>query len=489
MAQFRTSEERKVARMRNCVLHFLKESIAMTTFALSVYLTACSESDGRDSVGVVEIKDEKPVADDKNAINVDSLTNAIRQEVTNSLKDSLNKKTNETKSEINKDSIAEVLQSLRDSLNAKSDRDMSKTDQSVIRTLYAEDVDEFAKTDVYGAFANQYSLMYESFFYLDENGDTSTIPMPFPIILANLCDSISKELCSHKKIMVKSWIQGFSDTSTITDVIDPDTLIIRSPLFTFNEDALYALKSPKKTQRHIEAYALENDNKILFYSATKSITIHPMQNFGALEEAFDSRYSLYPEILIPYWYSVFVTPTADSISAMVGEIAKKLPNGKLLVYQQYPEDASVELSLKRVVKAVFEVLQSRGIKYIQSSGSASIGQRINYPVETLRKKEGICIETAVLFASILENLGFDVRIVITANHAFTGWATEKDGNIIDFVETTWIGDKNVSFADANNFGIDEFVEQKELGNFESGESYIVKVDLAREYGIIPNNVP
>lgn len=486
MAQFRTSEEREMARMRNCVLHFLKVSIAMTAFALSVCLTACSESDGRDSVGVVEIKDEKPVADDKNAINVDSLTNAIRQEVANSLKDSLDKK-NETKSEINRDSIAEVLQSLRDSLNAKSNKDTGKSDQSVIRTLYAEDVDEFAKTDVYGAFANQYPLMYETFFYLDENGDTSMIPMPFPILVANLCDSISKELCTHKKIMVKSWVQGFSDTTTITDVINPDSLIILSPMFTFDEDALFALTSPKKTQRHIEAYALENDNKILFYSATKSITIHPMQNFGALEEAF--IFDIYQSQLVNYWYSVFVTPTADSISAMVGEVAKKLPGGRLLVYQQYPEDASVELSLKRVAKAVFEVLQSRGIKYIQSSGSASIGQRINYPVETLRKKEGICIETAVLFASILENLGFDTRIVLTENHAFVGWATELGGSAGEYLETNFIGDDEKTFADANEVGNQEFFELVENGNFDSNDVRIVMVNLAREIGIMPNNVP
>lgn len=489
MAQFRTIEKREMARKRNCVLHFSKQFIAMLAVGLSVCLTACFELDGRDSVGAVESKDEKKDTDTKNAVNVDSLANAIRQEVTNSLKDSLDAKSSDSKSEINWDSIAEArVAEAKNSLNEKNNKDSSKADQSAIRTLFAEDL-EFAKKDVYGAFANQYSLMYEDFSYLNEDGDVVMIPMPFPMIVANLCDSSIVDLCTYKKIMVKSWISGFSDTSTITDVIDPDSIIYLSPMFTFDENALFALTSPKKTQRHIEAYALENDNKILFYSATKSITIHPMQNFGALEEAFDSRYSLYPEILIPYWYSVFVTPTADSISAMVGEVAKKLPNGELLVYQKYSDDASVELSLKRVVKAVFEVLQSRGIKYIQSSGSASIGQRINYPVETLRKKEGICIETAVLFASILENLGFDVRIVITANHAFTGWATEKDGNIIDFVETTWIGDKNVSFADANNFGIDEFVEQKELGNFESGESYIVKVDLAREYGIIPNNVP
>ena len=189
-----------------------------------------------------------------------------------------------------------------------------------------------------------------------------------------------------------------------------------------------------------------------------------------------------------YWYSVFVTPKADSISAMVGEIANKLPNGQLLVYQRYSEDASIRESLLRVVEAVFEVLQSRRIKYIEETGSSSVGQRINYPVETLRKKQGICIETAVLFASILERLDFYVQIIITPNHAFVGWMTEEDG-VIDFVETTMIGNINATFWDAYEEGIDEYNEQIRLGNFVSGVSNVVDIHTARDVHILPNNIP
>ena len=360
--------------------------------------------------------------------------------------------------------------------------------QSVIRTLYAEELEKFSKENIYGAFANQYPMMYEDFSYLTEDGDTSSIPMPFPIAIANLCDSLA-HLCNHKKIMLKSWIQGFSDTSTITQVIDSDTAIILSPMFSFNEDMLFALKSPQKVQRHVEVYALENDRKILFYSTSKTITIHPPQVFGTLEEAFTFDIHQSQPILKNYWYSVFVTPNADSISAMVGEIAQKLPNGELLVYQQYSADASVAQSLERVAKAVFEVLQSRNIKYVEETNAASIGQRINYPVETLRKKQGICIETTVLFASILERLGFDVRLILIPGHAFVGWAIEQEGNVLDFVETTMIGDKNSTFAQANESGTEKFSEQKNLGNFESGKASIVMINYARLVGIMPNNIP
>lgn len=361
--------------------------------------------------------------------------------------------------------------------------------------LFAEEITEFTKTDVYGAFANQYSLMYEDFSYENEDGGISTIPMPFPLIIANKCDS-SKESCDLKKVMVKSWISGFTDTSTITLVLDVNEDTIVSPSFTFDDNALLALTSPKKVQRQTEAYALENGQKNLFYTNSTSVTIHPMQVFGQKEEAFYSvDYLSHPQKEYD-WYSVFVTPEADSISAMVAEVARKLPGGQLLVYQQYSEDSSVEQSLKRVVKAVFEVLQSRGIKYIEETGTSSVGQRINYPVETLRKKQGICIETAVLFASILEKLGFDARIIIVPGHAFVGWMLEDNGWMmknsggkIDLIETTLIADKYATFVDANNEGILKFNEQLKQINSESGSSSVVCIKQARLKGIMPNNIP
>ena len=362
--------------------------------------------------------------------------------------------------------------------------------------LFAEDVTDFSKTDVYGAFANHYSLMYENFSYQDEDGGVSTIPMPFPLAVANLCDA-SKDSCKPKTVVIKSWISGFTDTSTITLVLDVNEDTIVSPSFIFDDDALLALTSPKKATRYIEAYALENGQTDLFYTNSMMVTIHPMQVFGLKEEAFfySVDYLSQPKKIYD-WYSVFVTPEADSIVAMVGEVAKKLPGGQLLVYQKYSDDSSVEQSLKRVVRAVFEVLQSRGIKYIEETGTSSVGQRINYPVETLRKKQGICIETAVLFASILEKLGFDVRIIMIPGHAFvgwmmedSGWMTENGGGKIDLIETTLIADKSATFVDANNEGIVKFNEQLDSINSESGSSSVVYIKKARLNGIMPNNIP
>jgi hypothetical protein len=182
---------------------------------------------------------------------------------------------------------------------------------------------------------------------------------------------------------------------------------------------------------------------------------------------------------------------SDSITALVNDIAKLLPNEELFVYQKYYSNLSMTENMRIVVKAVFDVLKSRNIKYVQNTGTASLGQLVNYPAETLRKKQGICIETAVLFASVLERLGFRTSIIFIPEHAFVGWLIEdeENGEVIDLIETTMIGDANATFEDANNKGIEEYNLQMENGNFTTGESSIIPIDFMRKNGIMPNNIP
>jgi hypothetical protein len=81
-----------------------------------------------------------------------------------------------------------------------------------------------------------------------------------------------------------------------------------------------------------------------------------------------------------------------------------------------------------------------------------------------------------------------VFIVHIPEHAFVGWRTEKNSNVLDFVETTLIGGES-TFSYANKSGIDKFNAQKEAGNFESGEAELIDIEAVRKYGIMPNDIP
>ena len=230
----------------------------------------------------------------------------------------------------------------------------------------------------------------------------------------------------------------------------------------------------------MRVYALENDHEILFFSTSEPTTVHPMQINGGERVGVKNR---------EWFKAVWVTPNMDSIPNILDEVAELLPGKSLKVYQKYAEDETMAQSSQRVVKAVFEVLQKRGIKYIENDGAGSQGQKINYPIEVLRSKQAVCNEFSFLVASVLEAIGFEVYIVNIPSHMFIGWDSEGGSKTLGFLETTMLAHEDATFAEAYNSGIDKFAEQQVLGNFESGKSSLLFLEDARKFGITPNEIP
>lgn len=451
--------------------------IALSLSAAS--LAACSGEDGVDGKDAEEV-------------NVDSLANVLREEITGTLWDSLY-------AEPYVDTVYNILfdnafatawmdsvrNALIDSLKlADYDSLYQKLYDSVYADIYSQTVIRTmdgwiwsSKDDIYGAFANLYPLMYEDF--VNTKGERS--PQPIGIMARHTCDrSNTKVQCRWKKVMAKAWIEGFTDTATVTGIVNPDSTILLAPSFHFDNDALLALDAPKSTNIQVRVYALENDHEILFFSTSEPTTVHPMQINGGERVGVKNR---------EWFKAVWVTPNMDSIPNILDEVAELLPGKSLKVYQKYAEDETMAQSSQRVVKAVFEVLQKRGIKYIENDGAGSQGQKINYPIEVLRSKQAVCNEFSFLVASVLEAIGFEVYIVNIPSHMFIGWDSEGGSKTLGFLETTMLAHEDATFAEAYNSGIDKFAEQQELGNFESGKSSLLFLEDARKYGITPNKIP
>ncbi|MBR2470486.1 MAG: hypothetical protein IKB43_10150 [Fibrobacter sp.] len=449
--------------------------------SLGLLLASCSGENGADG------RDADPV-------DVDSLATAIRAEVTESLWDTLYAKPYvDTVYKILFDNafgtawMDSTRQALVDSLKqADYDSLYAALYDSVYYDIYSQSIikqlDAYkwtVKEEINLAFANQYPLMYKD--YVNSNGDI--YPVPVSVIVRNACPSVisifDTEPCSWKKIMVKAWITDWTDTGSVSGIVNPDTTDVFAPPLIFDMTKAVKLTAPEKVNIQVRAYALENDHEILFYSASEPTTLYPVQVNGCELQGVKNR---------NWWYGVWVTPNMDSIPNILNDLKKKLPEGSVKVYQKYSDDETVVESSKRVVKAVYEVLQARKITYLQNNGAGSTGQKINYPIEALRSRDGLCIETAVLFASILEALGMQVFIVNIPEHAFVGWRTDKNSNTLDFVETTLIGGTS-TFAYANSSGIEKFNEQLDAGNFESGDAELIDIEAVREYGIVPNDIP
>ena len=273
---------------------FFNKLLVLIAVALSFCIVACSGADGKDGIAGADGRDGRdglagtngkdgaPGADGKDAVvNLDSLADAIRKEISGSLWDSVKTAPNidtvyknlfdqafgeawmdSTRQAIidslyaesymdsvngdlfgkafGKEWMDSVRQTLIDSLYAETYVDsvykssfdsafseawldsarqamidsLKESDydslynklydsvysdiyrQSVIRTLYAEDA---GTDDVYGAFANQYSLMYKDVPVPMEDESTMMLQSPFPIFISDSCDVLS-ENCNQKKV-------------------------------------------------------------------------------------------------------------------------------------------------------------------------------------------------------------------------------------------------------------------------------------------------
>ena len=467
---------------------------SLITILSCFMLTACSGEDGKD--GIAGAKGENGIdgKDGKDAkeVNVDSLAKVLREEITGTLWDSLY-------AEPYVDTVYKILfdnaygtswmdstrQALIDSLNqANYDSLYKKLYDSVYTDIYSKNairtLDAFvwtSKENIYGAFANQYPLMYKNF----AASDGTEYPMPLSVMVRNTCERGNANVpCRWKKVLLKSWVEGFSDTASVTGIVNPDTSVVLAPSFKFNNKALLALTAPQSVQFHIRVYALENDQEILFYSSSKATKIYPMQiNGGELVGIANPH----------FWEAVWVTPGMDSISTILNELKGELPDSTVKIYQKYADDESVPYSSRRVAKAIFNVLHKRGIHYVQNNGAGTTAQKINYPIEVLRSRDGLCIETTMLFASILEALGMQALIIEIPEHAFVGWRVEKDSKILDFMETTMLGNPDATADQANLSAQLKYADEVEDGHFDSGESRVIDISKAREFGVLPNDIP
>ena len=315
------------------------------------------------------------------------------------------------------------------------------------------------KPNIYGAFAPQYPLMLKDFVHSD--GWT----MPVSVKIKNQC--YEGKPCRWTTVLLKAWIPGYTDTATVANAVNPNEEVVLSPQFTFNTKALARLNTPRNAKVELRAYALSSDREILFDSQSDVTTIHPIDVFHDEDMTIENQ---------RMWYGVWVTPNMDSISDIHKQIGEKFPGGSIL-------EKSTE-----TVKAVYDVLAQKHIRYIDNSQAVNGGQKVKYPIQALQKRQANCIEGVVLFASILESLGFQPLLVLIPEHAILGWYTDKEKTQMDFLETTAAFLEGVDFESANKEGIKAYNANVENGAFEKGDALIVDVGIIREKGIMPNDI-
>src|SRR5262249_52215639 len=134
-----------------------------------------------------------------------------------------------------------------------------------------------------------------------------------------------------------------------------------------------------------------------------------------------------------YWgpgfkYAAFiaswVTPHDPRVEDVLAKAKLYTPDHRLPGYEDWKNAAEQELETYREAKAIYTALQRMGLSYVKSSltlgGNQDFSERVRMPEVSLGETSMNCIDAAVMYASLFENLGMDAKVIVVPGHAYVG---------------------------------------------------------------------
>jgi hypothetical protein len=115
-----------------------------------------------------------------------------------------------------------------------------------------------------------------------------------------------------------------------------------------------------------------------------------------------------------------VTPNDPVVKEFVAEVTKRTGGTVAGASHGDPEE------IAQIMKAIYDYMCETGMRYTSAEGvPAKIGdistelQTVRMPRDVIITNQGLCVELAILWASVMEYLGCDTSIVFKEGHAFT----------------------------------------------------------------------
>ena len=257
-----------------------------------------------------------------------------------------------------------------------------------------------------------------------------------------------------------------------------EELCINNPEIELNYDLLSSLSESMKGKLKLE---IKDDSQTLFHQEFECESYAPDQWLGM---------QIMPELL-----ASFVTPNLEVISHLQSSVALELERatGSSSI-QGYQADSK---RVYEICAAIYRAIHNWGINYSNPASSfGEPGQRIRFADAIYQYKLGTCLDTAILFASVMESCGLHPVIMLQTGHAYVGChlvdryfpdipmddlqAIRKLADLDEFlvIETTMVT-KNASFSEA------EAVARMDHLNIDGDFQCAIDVIRARYSGIRP----
>ena len=138
----------------------------------------------------------------------------------------------------------------------------------------------------------------------------------------------------------------------------------------------------------------------------------------------------------------WVTPHAAEVEQLLARAKEFMPGRRLPGYES-SNPAVQDRSTLQQASAIYRALQEQGVSYVKSSmtlgGHQEFSERIKMPAESLTHFSANCIDGAVLYAAMFENLGMDPVIALVPGHAYVGVRMAANSSRYLYIETSLTG--------------------------------------------------
>ena len=222
-------------------------------------------------------------------------------------------------------------------------------------------------------------------------------------------------------------------------------------------------------------------------AATVQISVSDMAGRIAYETTIPVRLRSSQDM---YWGSGFkyarfiaswVTPHDSRVEAILAKAKEYTPDRRLPGYESWKTAGQQELETYREARAVFMAVKHSGMSYVESSGTLgghkSLSERVRMPRVSLGQNSANCIDAAVMYASLFENLGMDATVVIVPGHAYAGVRAAPGSQKFLLIDVALTGRKTFEQA----------VASAEAGMARHNADVVARVAIpeARSAGIYP----
>jgi hypothetical protein len=131
-----------------------------------------------------------------------------------------------------------------------------------------------------------------------------------------------------------------------------------------------------------------------------------------------------PDFKYASFIASWVTPHDSQVEAILARAKRYTADRRLPGYEEWKNAQEQESETYREAQAIFTALQRTGFSYVKSSSTLgdhqSLSERVRMPHASLSNSSANCIDAAVAYASLFENLGMDTELILVPGHAYVG---------------------------------------------------------------------